>query len=56
MRVNYDDEPDRVCAACGKKLDPDEGVGTLLKGMSGPLCGKDYRALKKQIEDKKREK
>jgi hypothetical protein len=54
MRVNYDNEPDRVCAACGKKLNADEGVGTVLKGLSGPLCGPHYREFKKKLQDKEK--
>lgn len=55
-RVNYDYDQDGVCAACGKALSADEGVGVLLKGMSGPLCGEHYRDFKKQLQDKRDEK
>lgn len=55
-RVNYDYDQDGVCAACGKALSADEGVGVLLKGMSGPLCGEHYRDFKKQLQDKQDEK
>lgn len=52
MRVNYDDEPDRVCTGCGKKLDKDEGVGSFNDLPGAIFCASCYRDVKRQREAK----
>lgn len=54
IRTDYDSEHDGVCTACGRALSAQGGVGYVLKGIVGPLCGEHYRDFKKQLADKEK--